>query len=224
MAVDAPRELAADEIRIAVVAAGVETAAAGAAAGAEMAAVVQKEIFKEELGDQDTLVFRARETRETAYTNAVKVEGLVMAQLALAQKNPTLAFKAATAVKMLALAAATLERTQAVKLRALGLDKENALPEEMPELIIRDLSKEELTALQERNESDEGGDLGIPIAPASTDSGFGDGEIREIDESDEIVVEGGEVVVEGEETEAAATPRPASLYPLGGRLVREHKP
>ena len=34
------------------------------AKAAEMAAVVQKEIFKEELGDPDTLVCRAREIRE----------------------------------------------------------------------------------------------------------------------------------------------------------------
>src|SRR5450830_1342606 len=40
------------------------------AKAAEMAAVVQKEIFKGELADQDTIVCRARETRETTYTNA----------------------------------------------------------------------------------------------------------------------------------------------------------
>src|SRR5664279_1665110 len=66
------------------------------AKAAEMAAVVQKEVFKSELGDQDTLVARAKETREAAYANAAIVEALVMSQLALAQKDPTQAFKAAT--------------------------------------------------------------------------------------------------------------------------------
>ena len=81
---------------------------------------------------------------------------------------------------MLALAAATLERTQSIRLRALGLDKDNAPPYVMPELIIRDLSKEEITALAEHDESDEDCELGIPIVRA-------DGEI---DESDDIIVEG----------------------------------
>lgn len=191
------------------------------AKAAEMAAVVQKEIFKEELGDPDTLAFRAKETREFAYTNAAIVEGLVMAQLALAQKDPTQAFKAATAVKMLSLAAATLERTQAIKLRALGLDRENAPPEEMPVLTFRDLTRAELEAFQKRDEADQESDLGIPIAPASTDLGFAG---TEIGETDEITVEGGEVIVEGEEAEEAAKPSPTSLSPLGGRLVREHLP
>jgi hypothetical protein len=104
------------------------------------------------------------------------------------------------------------------------LDKDTPLAEEMPVLTIRDLSKEDLKALAERDESDEESDLGIPLAPRSTDSGF----IGETDESDDIIIEeGGEVIVEGEEPEEPeepAKPRPTSLYPLGGRLVREHKP
>ena len=188
---------------------------------AELAAVVMKEVVKGELGDKDTITHRARETREAAYINATIVEQLVMAQLALAQKDPTHAHKAATAMKTLSLAAATLERTQTVKWHALGLDHENALPDELPELIIRDLSKEELTAFQARNEFDEDSDLGIPIAPAGIGS--------EIDESDDIIVEGrdavvesGEVVEEGEEIAEPAKSSATSLYPLGGRLVREH--
>lgn len=192
------------------------------AKAAEMAAVVQKEIFTEALGDQDTLVLRAKATREAAYTNTVIVEDLIMAQLALAQKDPTQAFKAATAVKMLALAAAALERLHATKLHALGLDKDTPLADEMPVLTFRDLSKDELKALAERDESDDESDLGIPLAPRSTDSGFIG---SETDESDDIIVEeGGEVIVEGEEPEDPAKPSPKPLYPLGGRLVRDHQP
>ncbi len=186
-----------------------------------MAAAVMTKVFKDELSDQDTLTHRAKETREAAYTNAVIIDGLIKAQLALAQKNPTQAFKAITALKMLSLAATTSERTQTIRLRALGLDKENALPEEMPVLEIRDLSKEELKALAERDESDEESDRGIPIAPAGTESGLAGGET---DESDDVIVEGDEIIVEDDETEESAKPSPASLCPLGGRLVREHKP
>jgi hypothetical protein len=190
---------------------------------AEMAAVVKKEIFKGELGSADTLVIRAKETREATYANAVIIESLAMGQLAMAQKDPTQAFKAATAMKMLSLAAATLERTQTIKWRALGLDKDNALPDELPTLTFRDLNKDELEALQKRDEADEDGELGISIVLASTESPFA---TADIDESDEIIEEGGEIeaveiIEEGEQPEEPLEARPKSLNTLGGRLVKE---
>lgn len=188
------------------------------AKAAEMAAVVQKEIFKDELGDRDTLVFRARETRETTYANATTIVDLMMAQLQIAQKNPAQAFKAATAVKMLSLAAATLERVQAVKLRALGLDKENALPDEFPVLTFRDITSTELEALHARDEDDEedgfGGSI-VPISSADTETA-----VTESDESDNIVVEGEEL----EEQEELEKTRADSLHSLGGRLVKGQLP
>src|SRR5450759_5203721 len=107
---------------------------------AEMAAVVQKEIFKDELGDRDTLVYRAKETREATYANAKIIEDLMMAQIENAKKDPREAYKAATAVKMLSLAASALDRLHATKLRALGLDREDALPDDLPVLTFRDLT------------------------------------------------------------------------------------
>jgi hypothetical protein len=188
------------------------------AKAAEIAATVQKEIFTEELGDQATLVHRAKEIRESTYTSAKRVRELMMAQVEIAQNDPIRAFKAGTAVKTLLHVASALQRLHATQLRALGLDKDTPLAEEMPVLTIRDLSKEQLKAKAERDESDEESDLGIPIAPAGTESGpAGSG----TDESDDIVTEGFE---EGDETEEAAKPSPTSLCPLGGRLVREHKP
>jgi hypothetical protein len=187
------------------------------AKAAEMAAAVQKEIFKEELGDQGTLVHRAKETRETAYANAKIVEELVMAQLQLAQKDPTQAFKAANALKALSLAASALERLHATKLRALGLDKENALPDELPVLIFRDLTPGELKVLQERDEADDEGELGTPIAPA--DDADIDSTGTDSDDSDDIIVEGGIVEIEVEEP---AKPLTAATIALGGRLVRDH--
>src|SRR5664280_2072500 len=58
-------------------------------------------LFKEELGDRDTLVFRAKETRESTYDHATIIQDLMMAQLQIAQKDPTQAYKAATAMKAL---------------------------------------------------------------------------------------------------------------------------
>jgi hypothetical protein len=188
------------------------------AKAAAMAAVVQKEIFTKELGDEATLLHRAKEIRESTYTNAKIMMELIMAQLPNAKKNPAKAFTASTALRALALAASALERLHNTQLRALGLDKENALPDEMPVLTFRDLGSDKLEAFRKRDEADEESDLGISIAPANTDLALaGSG----TDDSDDIITEGFE---EGDETEAAAKASPTSLYPLGGRLVREHLP
>ena len=128
---------------------------------------------------------------EATYTNATIIEDLIMAQLWIAQKDPTQAFKEATAVKMLSLAASALERLHATKSRALGLDRENVVPDELPVLTFRDLTPAELKAFQERDEADEERELGAPIVPVAS---------AEIDppsagmdsESDEIIVEGEE--------------------------------
>lgn len=113
-----------------------------------LAAAVETEIFRRELSDKELLIERAKETKELAYANAQVVERLVMAQLKMAQENPSEAFKAGTALKMLSLASATLERLHGLKRIALGLDKENVIAEELPQLIFRDLSKEELEAIR----------------------------------------------------------------------------
>ena len=192
---------------------------------AELAVAVRKEVFEKVLGHPDGLVVRAKETRETAYTNAAIVESLVMAQLALAQKDPTQAFKAATALKMLSLAAGVLERVQGVKLRALGLDNETAVSDEMPVLTLRDLSKEEIEGFRERDEADDDGEFGISLAPACVDSDL----TREVDESDDVIeegaeIEGEEIIVEGDEPEKPSESRAKSVYTLGGRLVKEALP
>ena len=67
---------------------------------AELASAVKEELFKLELDGKDDLT---------------QVETLIMAQLELAQKDPSQAFKAAGAVKLLSLAAAGLERLHNLK-------------------------------------------------------------------------------------------------------------
>jgi hypothetical protein len=205
-----------------------------AAAAAAMAVAVKAEIIKQELGDPDTLILRARETREAAYNHATIIEALIMAQLAHAQKDPTYMVKASSALKALSLAASGLERSQGIRLRALGLDKENAPSDVMPELIIRDLSKEDLTKIKEHNEDGEEDDLDPTIATSTADSAFAG---TETDESDDIVIEGDGVVIEddgvivegeggmgSDEREEPAKPRSTVLDIHGGRLVKEARP
>ena len=67
--------------------------------GAEFAEAVREEIVALELGDKDLTANRAREVRETAYENAKQIEQLVMAQIALAQREPGQILRVASALK-----------------------------------------------------------------------------------------------------------------------------
>ncbi|MFY0736553.1 hypothetical protein [Aurantimonas sp. NFXS3] len=123
----------------------------GTVKGAEAAALaqaVQAKVLEQDLPDEDMLVERARTTRETSFKNATVVENLVMTQLAHAQRSPEAAFKASAALKALSLAAGTLERLYALKSSALGLDKDPAHGRELPELVLHDITLEEIDAIQ----------------------------------------------------------------------------
>lgn len=124
----------------------------------ELAAAVEKEIFRAELTDKDLLVERAKDIKERTFTNAQVIEKLVMAQLEQAQKDPSGAHKAASAMKMLSLASATLERLHHLKKTAIGLDKDPAIAEELPVLTFRDLSKEDLEEIRAGHEEKWGDD------------------------------------------------------------------
>ncbi len=76
---------------------------------ASMAAAVREEVLKDELGSPDLKVARAKEIRERAYENANIVEALVMGTLEAARRDPNHVLRAASALKMLSLAAGSLE-------------------------------------------------------------------------------------------------------------------
>lgn len=118
------------------------------AKAALVASAVKAELFERDLEGKDDLVRRAKDTRDSAYKNAVVVESLIMAQLDLVQKDPSQAYKAASSVKLLSLAASGLERLHSLKWSALGLDRNSGISNEMPVLIFRDLSDEEIKAIQ----------------------------------------------------------------------------
>jgi hypothetical protein len=85
------------------------------AKAADLSAAVRREIYAKALPDPDLLLERANATREAAYENAVIVESLIMAQLELAQRDPTQTLRAASALKALSLAASGLERLHSIK-------------------------------------------------------------------------------------------------------------
>jgi hypothetical protein len=122
---------------------------------AALAAAIRDEVLKEELDDKDLIIHRAKEIRETGYKNAVAVEALILAQLKLAQEDPSQALKASSAVKMLSLAAAGLERLHDLKKRSLGLDRDGALGEELPVLVIEDLTTERIDQMRAQQAENE---------------------------------------------------------------------
>lgn len=167
------------------------------AKAAQIVAAIKEKVFEETLPDVDETTARAKATREAAYNNAVVVEGLIMAQLAAAQKDPAQALRAASAIKALSLAAAGLERIHDLKWRALGLDKNSALSDDLPVLVFEDLTEKEIQAMQEGDQGDED----VDVEPASSFP-IEDEEVSVID------------------LEAADDSEKAAPAPPGPRLVR----
>jgi hypothetical protein len=142
-----------------------------------MAALVRERIQEEDLDDQDRLVIRSRDIRERAYRNALVVEDLVMSQLTLAERDPGQIFRVNSSLKALSLAAASLERLHDLKQRALGLDKEAALPEELPVLAFVDLTSDDIAQIRAQQGDYEGVEDDFQVDSVDAD----ESEIVEID-------------------------------------------
>lgn len=183
---------------------------------AQLASSVKEELFKLELDGKDDLAQRARETRETAYKNAVAVETLIMAQLELAQKDPSQAFRAAGAVKLLSLAAAGLERLHNLKWTALGMNRDSVISDDLPILIFQDLTEQEIKEIQQGHDQDDQDDLDDP---APTEQELATETLPEHDPWDD---EEDEVIIEGE---GDLVKKPAPLTTAdGSRYVRDAQP
>lgn len=130
---------------------GLEKGQAAKALAAQVVARVQQE----QAADLDTLVERATAIREVAYANAVKVERMIVDRLDAAAADPGQTFAAATAVKMLVNAAAALERLHSLKRSALGISDDDVNDDEMPVLVIRDMTRGEIEDMRRKqNEED----------------------------------------------------------------------
>ena len=116
-----------------------------------------------------------------------------MTQLELAQKDPSQAFKAAAAVKLLSLAAAGLERLHNLKWTALGMNRDSVVADDLPKLIFQDLSEQEIKEIQQGHDQEQLDDQAPNDEP---DQGI---EAQEHDpwddEEDDVIVEGGDDVV-----------------------------
>jgi hypothetical protein len=140
----------------------------------------------------------------------VTVETLIMAQLELAQKDPSQAFRAAGAVKLLSLAAAGLERLHNLKWTVLGMNRDSLVSDDLPILIFQDLTEQEIKEIQQGHDED---DLDDP-APTEPEAGIEAVQEHDLwdDEEDEVIIEG----------EGSVVTKPAPLTTADGwRYVRD---
>jgi hypothetical protein len=143
-----------------------------------------------------------------------------MSQLELAQKDPTHAFKAATAIKTLSLAAAGIQRLHELKVQALGLDQ--IVDEgELPTLHVHIMSREEEEAIRNGHGEDENldevmEDDEVHLPPAIED--FSERKCSEVlEEPEDDVIEQG---FEDELEEDSARPEDERRDEDGFRIVR----
>jgi hypothetical protein len=120
-----------------------------------LATVVRERLDAADAAEADGLAERARATRDRAFRSADLVEELLLAQLDQVRADPTQVIKVAAAAKALSLAAATLERVHAIKARALGLDRDEALGDELPVLEFIDLSVNDIERLRAEQDADD---------------------------------------------------------------------
>lgn len=129
-----------------------------------LAAQVVARVKKEQESEAGTLTKRARAIRETTYENAAKIERMIVERLDAAAADPEQTYAAAAAVKMLTNAAAALERLHALKRNALGITDQDTNADEVPVLVIRNLSDVEVASIRQRQD-DENESLGSARLP-----------------------------------------------------------
>lgn len=126
----------------------------GSAAKA-LATKITERVLTAALPDEDATTQRALEVRESAYANAVMIEAMIVDRLRTAAADPTTTFATSASVKMLGVAAAALERLHGLKRAALGLNDDSLLDDDLPVLILHDLSAEEIAEMHKAQNDDD---------------------------------------------------------------------
>lgn len=119
-----------------------------------LAAKVAVRVKEQQESDVGTLTERALTIRETTYSYATKIERMIVERLDAAAADPDQVYAAAASVKMLTNAAAALERIHTLKRSALGITDEDMNTDEVPVLVIKNLSDIEVAYIRQR-QSDE---------------------------------------------------------------------
>lgn len=139
-----------------------------------LAAQVVARVKEEQAADVETLVERAATIRETTYAHAAKVERMIVDRLDAAAADPSQTFAAAAAIKMLTNAASALERLHSLKRSALGISDDDVSDDEMPVLLIRDMTRGEIEDMRRKQDEEDALDgtlieVGISARPVEDD-------------------------------------------------------
>ncbi|MCK2057195.1 hypothetical protein [Methylobacterium sp. 37f] len=120
-----------------------------------LAVQVAARVMEEQAAQVETLAERAQTIREVTYSNAAKVERAIMDRLDAAAADPSQTFAAAAAIKMLTNAAAALERLHSLKRSALGISDDDVSDDEMPVLLIRDMTRGEIEDMRRKQDEED---------------------------------------------------------------------
>lgn len=130
----------------------------GIVKGAKAAATkkkVEEKLEAAAIDEATVLAARIRETKEQHYTMANNIGKLIWSEILEAKRNSHPIAVAMNNIKTLREAAASLAIVRAEKWSVLGLDKPDAVdPDELPELVISELTAEQIEELRRRDEAD----------------------------------------------------------------------
>jgi hypothetical protein len=115
---------------------------------AEDARRIERETIEEAFGDQPDRLQRGKRARQSSLALADRIERAASSILTDIEAAPAMAASHAGSLRTLSLAAQLAERTFALKSSALGLSSNDLDPEELPQIVIRDLTEEELEAIR----------------------------------------------------------------------------
>lgn len=124
----------------------------GAKAHAEK---VKEEVTKASVEDATIMAARIKETKEEHYKMASGLAKLTWAEILRTKQDGVPIGTALTNLKALDSAMTVLKKAREERYAVLGLDRADAVDEnEVPELVISELTAEQITALQERSFSE----------------------------------------------------------------------
>jgi hypothetical protein len=149
----------------------------------EHKAAVKEEVTKAAIDDATVLAARIKETKEEHYKMAAGLAKLSWNEILLAKSEGRAVSTALNNLKALDAAMTVLKKAREERWAVLGLDRDDAMDEDgLPDLVISELTAEQIEALRERDEDD---DLKLP----GTDQAELEAELAALDD-DEIVDEG----------------------------------
>lgn len=126
---------------------------------------VSKELESAEVSEAQVMAKRIRETKEEHYRMATALGRLTWAEILEAKKNKVPMATALNNLKALNAAIVNLKVVREERYAVLGLDRDDAVdPDQIPELIISELTEDQIKALRERDHTEV---EGAPVVQSS---------------------------------------------------------